>query len=542
MHHRLADQETLLPEGEFIYSRTDLKGIIVEANEAFARISAYTRAEMIGQAHSLVRHPDMPASAFTDMWTDLRAGRPWRGLVKNRRKDGGFYWVVANASPVREGGRVVGYQSIRTRPNREEVDAATAAYQRIRDGDKSIRVEHGRVVRVRNKLLGSLLSINVQQRLLGLVAITSSALFLACNTIGGKTLHELTQGFSILVALYSLAFLVFIVPKTTRQLQQLASHMEYVLTTGDLTRRFTFTRQDVIGVLSRRFDVLISSFQATMQGIGDVALHVGEATTDVSRGVGQIHRSAAVQGDATASSAAAVEEVAVAITEIANHAASTQETVARSRETARLGAEQSSAASAMTQTLATTVQAAASQVKELGRRSQEISRITSVISEIADQTNLLALNAAIEAARAGETGRGFAVVADEVRKLAERTGGATKEIAQLVSAIATETEQAVQGMEAGAEQVETSVTLVASAKDALDEINTSMADTLSMVSEISHATAEQRNAISALSGNVQRVAEMTEQNVAIVTDTERLATLLDATVDRMVKAVGQYSI
>ena len=82
--------ETLLPDGEFIYSSTDLKGIIVEANEAFVRISNFTRDEMIGQPHNMVRHPDMPPEAFADLWRDLKAGRPWRGIVKNRRKDGGF--------------------------------------------------------------------------------------------------------------------------------------------------------------------------------------------------------------------------------------------------------------------------------------------------------------------------------------------------------------------------------------------------------------------------------------------------------------------
>jgi|GEM_PF-5662489 PAS domain S-box len=115
------DVETILPEGEFIYSRTDLKGVIVEANEAFARISGFTPEEMVGQSHNLVRHPDIPPEAFADLWRDIKEGRPWRGIVKNRRKDGGFYWVVANVSPVREDGRIVGYQSVRGRPTREEI-------------------------------------------------------------------------------------------------------------------------------------------------------------------------------------------------------------------------------------------------------------------------------------------------------------------------------------------------------------------------------------------------------------------------------------
>src|SRR6266702_3730017 len=105
--------ETVLPEGIFIYSRTDLKGRITVANEAFAEISGYSVEEMLGEPHNIVRHPDMPRDAFADMWISLKAGRPGQGIVKNRRKDGGFYWVIANASPVRENGVVVGYQSIR---------------------------------------------------------------------------------------------------------------------------------------------------------------------------------------------------------------------------------------------------------------------------------------------------------------------------------------------------------------------------------------------------------------------------------------------
>ena len=116
----VSDRETRLPEGQFIYSRTDLKGVITEANEAFAEISAYRREEMLGENHNIVRHPDMPPEAFADMWRDLGAGRPWRGVVKNRRKDGGYYWVVANTSPIRENGRIVGYQSVRTTPCPEE--------------------------------------------------------------------------------------------------------------------------------------------------------------------------------------------------------------------------------------------------------------------------------------------------------------------------------------------------------------------------------------------------------------------------------------
>jgi len=106
-----------VPEGTTIVTRTDAKGRIVHANEAFVQISGFTREELIGQPHNLVRHPDMPSEAFRDMWATLKAGRPWTGLVKNRRKDGGHYWVRANANPLPDGG----YHSVRTAPSAQDV-------------------------------------------------------------------------------------------------------------------------------------------------------------------------------------------------------------------------------------------------------------------------------------------------------------------------------------------------------------------------------------------------------------------------------------
>ena len=135
-------RETLVPEHVFIYSRTDEKGRITEANQAFADLSGYAIEEMMGKPHNIVRHPDMPKEAFADMWTSLKASRPWQGVVKNKRKDGGFYWVLATVSPLRgSGGRVAGFQSLRRRPSREQVEAADKAYKRIQGGDHSIRIE-----------------------------------------------------------------------------------------------------------------------------------------------------------------------------------------------------------------------------------------------------------------------------------------------------------------------------------------------------------------------------------------------------------------
>jgi len=115
-------------------STTDTHGNITYANDAFIEVSGFSRDEIEGQAHNLVRHPDMPKEAFADMWATLKGGEPWTALVKNRRKNGDHYWVRANATPLVRNSRTVGYMSVRTKPSREEINAAETLYRAFREG------------------------------------------------------------------------------------------------------------------------------------------------------------------------------------------------------------------------------------------------------------------------------------------------------------------------------------------------------------------------------------------------------------------------
>ncbi len=534
--------ETLLPKDQFIYSRTDLKGIIVEANQAFADISAYTREEMIGQPHNLVRHPDMPPQAFEDMWRDLKAGRPWRGLVKNRRKDGGFYWVVANASPVRENGKIVGYQSVRTCPERHEVEAATVAYEKLLKGDRSIRVFHGRVVPARRSPWAVFCCSEVQPWLIGGSSLLLSGLVLLQQLFPSIGLQTLLLPLSVLALLIALFFLVVFVPTFNKEIALLTAYLEQLLLSGELTQRFNLKRQDPVGVIARKIDRFVSSIQATIQCMADSARQVRSIAADVSQGVTHVQFSAQQQNQATNSAAAGIEEITMSIAEVATRATHTCHSAAGATTLSEQGAVLSQQACSTILSLADTVKQSAVQVEQLGKQSEEISRITGVIKEIAEQTNLLALNAAIEAARAGEMGRGFAVVADEVRKLAERTTNATEEISSMIQAVQAETGKAVDGMRGGAEQVERGVSLVQQAQDYLHNINQQMQQTTQMVSDISLSAQEQNQAMGLMAENVESIAVMTEQNMKVVELTTDTVQHLNKMVHRMEKAVKQYSV
>ncbi|WP_370277394.1 PAS domain-containing protein [Pontibacterium sp.] len=124
----VVDREVPYPDGKLIVSRTDPKGIITHANQAFVDMSGYTRDELIGVNHYILRHPDMPAVAFAGLWETIEAGKKWHGYVKNLRKDGSYYWVKATVIPNIRNGKLVGYTSVRRKPSRSKIKESEELY------------------------------------------------------------------------------------------------------------------------------------------------------------------------------------------------------------------------------------------------------------------------------------------------------------------------------------------------------------------------------------------------------------------------------
>lgn len=180
----VTQNEIVLRDDQMIVSKTDLKGQITYINRDFLDISGFTEAELMGQPHNLVRHPDMPPEAFADLWKTLKAGRPWIGMVKNRCKNGDYYWVEAHATPLYENGQVVGYMSVRKKPSRDKIDATDAIYRQFREGKAGgMRVELGQVVSgsnlgqkyadmsIKSKLTWTMLAMSVMLLIVGAIGL-----------------------------------------------------------------------------------------------------------------------------------------------------------------------------------------------------------------------------------------------------------------------------------------------------------------------------------------------------------------------------------
>jgi len=127
------DKEYLF-QGRVIISETDLKGIITYANRKFCEISGYTKEELVGKPHNIIRHPDMPKEAFVKIWSTIQGGQIWHGLVKNLRKDGQYYWVETEILPSKDAdGNVVGYVAARKAASRKDVSETSEMYQKMKE-------------------------------------------------------------------------------------------------------------------------------------------------------------------------------------------------------------------------------------------------------------------------------------------------------------------------------------------------------------------------------------------------------------------------
>lgn len=541
-----------------IISTTDAKGIITYVNQGFIDVSGFSEMELVGKNHNIVRHPDMPPVAFGDLWDTIKTGKPWRGIVKNRCKNGDHYWVDAYVTPIHEQGKVVGYQSVRSKPKRSQIDAAAALYAKLWKSKVEKLRKPFRIVDipVDGKILAAFLALALFAVVAGILGINGmrakdallqhqvaqvdAHLSSLQSVLGGNGVNqdarssadtelatmrrELAQAkaaaqpvaYGVVVLLMALALvLALVMAALNRRMLTIpllrAMNIAKVIAGGDLTQRIDVDSNDELGQVLQAVKMMQARLQTVIGRIAEFTDSLAQSASTVSETALLSSEGMAEQRTETDMVATAMNEMSAAVQEVAAHAQQAATAASEANDEVGQGKRVVHEVSRTVQRLADEVEHAGDVMLKLENKSEEIGGILDVIRSVAEQTNLLALNAAIEAARAGEQGRGFAVVADEVRTLAQRTQASTQEIQTMIEGLQAEAREAANFMRRGREQARESVEQVTQTTTVLDTIGNRIQQISDLNTQIATA-AEQQSAVSEeINRNINTIAEVAQQ-------------------------------
>lgn len=523
------------PKGQYLVSKTDLRGVITYANDAFVELSGFTRDELISQNHNLVRHPDMPRQAFEDLWRTVKTGQPWRGIVKNRAKDGDYYWVDAFVVPIRKNNQTVGYMSVRSEPSRDAVSSADALYRTLRETSAPLDTSGTRLQRlsIRSSLL-LLLSF------MAVVALVATGFAVNGLDLSGK-LAALAFGGSFLGVLAMWGFGVSMVCRLIKPIRQAVEHFDHIAQ-GDLTSEIDISGRDEAGRLLSGLATMQVHIKVMMDEIRAASVAIESRSAGLNGEMERVVEQSHQQQARMQSVASAADEFSQSVTLVAESAGNAADAAANSQSLVQASNDDMARSMKTTQRVMEAVQSSSDTIGKLDKTIQKIGDITNAIKEIADQTNLLALNASIEAARAGEQGRGFAVVADEVRKLAERTTNSTTDITAMVTEIQSVTHSAVKSMNQAVHEVEHGTEMIRGSVGSLNRITQTSEEVAGMAQSIASSARQQAVASGEVASNVEQVSELIQRNTHAAQEAWSATESLMATARELQNLVGHFEL
>ena len=411
-----------------IVSEANLRGDINSINEKYMEVSKYSREELIGKPHSLTRHPDMPKEVFKEMWATIGRGKIFRGVVKNRAKDGTPYYVDAVIAPILgENGKPKKYLGVRY-----DITQMESERQNMRG---VIRAIDASFVFCEFNLDGSLITANKNfQAILGY----------SPEEAKGRNHRDLCDEAFVRSSEYTQLWPDL---KSGKNSMGIHKHRDRAGKVVWLQSVYSPIADEV----GRVYKVVMMSTDVTRQQIinevEESAVALGSASEELTAVASKMDAAANRTSAEAESVSAAAAQVSAGVETVATNM---EEMVASIKEISH----STSQSAQMAKLTLTKAQESNTIVSKLGASSQEIGSVVKVISSIAQQTNLLALNATIEAARAGDAGKGFAVVANEVKELAKKTAKATDDITQRIEAIQGDAKVAIEAISGISESID----------------------------------------------------------------------------------------